>query len=159
MQRNLEDRSYTPITCLMDQVEAGESYELVISVLHGGAFMRYRIGDMYRCLSAGNGKLPRFTFLDRIPTVIDIAGFTRITESSINEVIRLSKLDIGDWLAKKEFDERGFPFLHMYIELPPSSQESDAITKQVLTEHLSVYFRYFDSDYHDLKTAGHGACK
>jgi hypothetical protein len=151
MLRNLEDPSYTPITCLMDQVEAGESYELVISVLHGGAFMRYRIGDMYRCLSAGNGKLPRFTFLDRIPTVIDIAGFTRITESSINEVIRLSKLDIGDWLAKKEFDERGFPFLHMYIELPPRSQESDAITKQVLTEHLSVYFRYFDSDYHDLK--------
>ena len=28
---------------------------------------------------------------------------------------------------------------------------SDVVTKQVLTEHLSVYFRYFDSDYKDLK--------
>ncbi|MFQ7173906.1 MAG: hypothetical protein ACLRQF_18705 [Thomasclavelia ramosa] len=26
------------------------SYELVISVLKGGAFMRYRVGDMYQCI-------------------------------------------------------------------------------------------------------------
>lgn len=53
MERSLEDRGYRPRTCLMDEVRAGQEYELVISVLHGGAFMRYRIGDMYRCLSAG----------------------------------------------------------------------------------------------------------
>lgn len=39
----------------------------MISVLHGGAFMRYRIGDMYRCLSAGGGALPRFIYLDGCP--------------------------------------------------------------------------------------------
>ena len=50
LQRERETENYTPRTCLMDGVSAGESYELVISVLHGGAFMRYRIGDMYHCV-------------------------------------------------------------------------------------------------------------
>lgn len=151
MRRNLADGTCTPRTCLMDEVRAGEAYELVISVLHGGAFMRYRIGDMYRCISAEAGRLPRFTFLDRTPNVIDIAGFTRITEASIEEVITLSKLGIDDWLAKKEFDGRGFPFLHLYVELRTDTLGSDITKKQVLTEHLSVYFKYFDSDYNDLK--------
>ena len=151
MRRNLENRAYQPRTCLMSEVRTGETYELVISVLHGGAFMRYRIGDMYHCLSAEAGRLPRFTFVDRVPTIIDIAGFTRITETSIEEVLTLSKLGIGDWLAKKEFDGKGIPFLHMYAELTPDAMSSDVTKKQVLTEHLSVYFKYFDSDYNDLK--------
>ncbi len=151
MQLARADKSYQPRTCLMDEVRAGENYELVISVLHGGAFMRYRIGDVYHCLSAGGGRLPRFAFVDRVPDVIDIAGFTRITEKSVNEVIRLSKLGIADWVMKKEFDPTGNPFLHMYLEVDPESQMRDVVVKQVLTEHLSVYFKYFDSDYGDLK--------
>ncbi|NCB50911.1 MAG: auxin-responsive protein [Clostridia bacterium] len=151
MLHNIQDNSYKPRTCLMDEVRTGESYELVISVLHGGAFMRYRIGDMYRCVSTESGGLPRFTFIDRVPTIIDIAGFTRITEASIEEVISISKLGIGEWLAKKEFDGNGVPFLHMYIEFPPETQGSDVTKKMIITEHLSVYFKYLDSDYNDLK--------
>ena len=151
MSRNLEDPSYTPRTCLMDGVVSGEDYELVLSVFHGGAFMRYRIGDVYRCLSAGNGTLPRFSFVDRAPDVIDIASFTRITEASVQEVVNLSGLSVGDWLMKKEYDEKSNPFLHMYLEIPPEAQGREVAVKQVLQEHLSVYFRYFDSDYGDLK--------
>lgn len=151
MERNLRNPSYVPRTVLMDEVAGGEDYELVLNVLHGGAFMRYRIGDMYRCLSAGRGELPRFTFLDRVPSVIDIAGFTRITESSMKEAIRLSRLDMGDWLLKKEFSEKGDPFLHLYAEIPPSMQGTEVTERQVLIEHLSLYFKYFDSDYKDLK--------
>ena len=152
MRRNLADPKYVPRTCLMDEVVPNRSYELVISVFHGGAFMRYRIGDMYLCVSAGSKtEPPRFTYVDRIPSVIDIAGFTRITEGSINEVLRLSKLGIGDWLAKKEFKENGHPFLHMYVEILPEAQQSDAVTTQILTELLAAYFKYFDSDYSDLK--------
>ena len=39
-ERSRADASYRPRTILMDQVRAGQEYELVISVLHGGAFMR-----------------------------------------------------------------------------------------------------------------------
>ena len=35
--------------------------------------------------------------------------------------------------------------------MTPEARANDVVTKQVLTEHLSVYFRYFDSDYKDLK--------
>ena len=113
--------------------------------------MRYRIGDMYHCLSAGGGQLPRLTFVDRVPNVIDIAGFTRITASSMEEVIRLSRLELGEWILKKEFNRNGDPFLHMYLEIPPQAQAGEVMTKAVLTEHLSLYFKYFDSDYGDLK--------
>ena len=152
MLRSLSDPTYKPLTCLMDEVSTGAKYELVISVLHGGAFMRYRIGDVYRCTEVDKtGGVPRFTYVDRIPTVIDIAGFTRITEKSISEVIRLSKLGIGDWVAAKEYDADRTPFLHLYLELTDEARANDVVTRQVLTEHLSVYFRYFDSDYKDLK--------
>lgn len=152
MRRSLENQDYTPKTVLTDEVAVGSSYELVISVLKGGAFARYRIGDMYRCVSGANGgELPRFTFIDRTPDVIDIAGFTRITRSSIDEVISRSRLILGEWFAKKEFTENDTPFLHMYIEIPPESQLGDSITMRVLSEHLSVYFKSFDSDYEDLK--------
>ncbi len=152
MLRSIEDPSYKPVTCLMDEVREGENYELVISVLHGGAFMRYRIGDVYRCISGcQGGVLPRFTFVDRVPTVIDIAGFTRITKQSIEEVIKLSGLKLADWIARKEFDEDNNPYFHMFIEISPEMQSGSATTKKVLTEHLATYFKAFDSDYEDLK--------
>ncbi len=44
----------SPRTYLMDEVRPGEKYELVISVLKGGAFMRYRVGDVYRCMGLEN---------------------------------------------------------------------------------------------------------
>ena len=151
MYRSLEDPTYQPDTCLMDEIQTGQTYELVLSVFHGGAFMRYRIGDMYHCVSAGGGQLPRLNFVDRVPDVIDIAGFTRITASSMQEVIRLSRLNLGDWTLKKEYNENGDPFLHMYVEVPPEVQANEVITKSVLTEQLALYFKYFDSDYGDLK--------
>jgi hypothetical protein len=151
MRRSLRDGAYRPRTILMDEVRAGETYELVVSVLHGGAFMRYRIGDLYHCVSAGSRELPRFTFVDRTPDVIDIAGFTRITATSMQEVIRLSRLELGDWVLKKEFDGSDSPFLHLYVEIPPEAQGTEVSLRSVLTEHLSLYFKYFDSDYGDLK--------
>ena len=39
----------------------------------------------------------------------------------------------------------------MYVEVPPDTQLSEVVVQQVLQEHLAVYFKYFDSDYSDLK--------
>ena len=39
----------------------------------------------------------------------------------------------------------------MYVEIPPETQEDEVTVTEVLTERLSVYFRYFDSDYGDLQ--------
>ncbi len=78
MERSLADSSYEPRTCLMNEVEEGEKYELVISVLKGGVFMRYRVGMSNRCIALKMSGITfdfRFEYIDRIPTVIDIAGF------------------------------------------------------------------------------------
>ena len=63
--------------------------------------MRYRVGDVYRCVGLTNPDdgtmIPRFNYIDRVPTIIDIAGFTRITENSINNVIGVSGISTADW--------------------------------------------------------------
>ncbi|MEG1335803.1 MAG: GH3 auxin-responsive promoter family protein, partial [Clostridiales bacterium] len=155
MKLNSENPDYIPKTYLLSEVIPGEKYELVITVLKGGAFARYRVGDMYRCLGLENKKdgtkLPRFEYVDRVPDIIDIAGFTRITRASIERVIELSGLQLEDWVAAKEFNGNNKPFLHLYIELTPKSLLSQAATEKVLREHLSTYFKYVDNDYQDLK--------
>ncbi len=155
MERNLSDPSYQPKTCLMNEVMPGEKYELVISVLKGGAFVRYRVGDVYRCVGlenqADHTRIPRFHYIDRIPTIIDIAGFTRISEHSIASVIELSRLDIVNWIAMKEYNEEKRPLLHLYVEMAPNCLATQAVSKEILREHMSVYFKYVDQDYTDLK--------
>jgi hypothetical protein len=150
-EQSARDPAYVPRTCLMDQVQTGEKYELVISVFKGGAFMRYRVGDVYRCLgpnkSAGGAHLPRFTYIDRTADIIDIAGFTRISENSINNVVRLSGLPISHWVAAKEFTPAGKPLLHLYAELDANSLADHAVSQEILREQMSIYFRYIDQDY------------
>ena len=155
MLRSLEDPSYKPHTYLINELVAGQKYELVITVLHGGAFLRYRVGDVYRCVRLKNPQdgldLPQFEYVDRTPNVIDIAGFTRITEREIRKVIEMSCLPVEDWFALKEYDDNGHSFLHLYVELQAGARQSPALSRETIREHLSVYFRYYDGDYKDLK--------
>jgi phenylacetate-coenzyme A ligase PaaK-like adenylate-forming protein len=62
----------------MNELEPG-NYELVITSLHGGPFVRYRLGHMIKILSLRNENLgidiPQMSFVSRIDDQIDIAGF------------------------------------------------------------------------------------
>jgi len=51
------DHYYQPKTVLLDEVRAGEKYEIVITNFHGGVMTRYRPGDMIRITSLRNEKL------------------------------------------------------------------------------------------------------
>ena len=155
MEKNEEDPSFVPHTLLMDEVVPGEIYELVLTVLKGGAFARYRCGDMYRCVGLSNRedgtRIPRFEYIDRVPSIIDIAGFTRISENGITSAIRLSGLPVHNWAAAKEFNENNRPFLHMYVEVEKGALAERAVSSEILKEILSTYFKYIDQDYRDLK--------
>ena len=155
MEKNEEDPSFVPHTLLMDEVIPGEVYELVLTVLEGGAFARYRCGDMYRCVGLTNRedgtRIPRFEYIDRVPSIIDIAGFTRISENGITSAIRLSGLPVHNWAAAKEFNENNRPFLHMYVEVEKGALAERAVSSEILKEILSTYFKYIDQDYRDLK--------
>ena len=70
-------RYYRPRTVLLDEVQPGKIYELVITNFHGGAMVRYRIGDMIRITSLRNDELnidiPQMTFERRADDLIDPA--------------------------------------------------------------------------------------
>ena len=155
MLKNYEDPSFIPRTYLMDEVIPGEKYELVLTVLKGGAFARYRCGDMYRCVGLESREdqtvIPRFEYVDRVPWIIDIAGFTRISENGIKSVIKLSGLPITNWVAVKEYNEQHRPYFHMYVELEQNALINHAMSTEILKDLLSTYFKYIDQDYRDLK--------
>jgi len=114
------DHSYRLKTVLLDEVKAGENYEIVITNFHGGILARYRIGDMVRITSLRNEKLnidiPQMVFERRADELIDIFGFGHITEKLTWMAIENTGIPYADWTARKEIiDDK--PTLHIYLEL------------------------------------------
>jgi hypothetical protein len=114
------DHSYQPKTILLDEVKAGEKYEIVITNFHGGIMTRYRIGDIIKITSLRNEKLnidiPQMVFHSRADDLVDIASLGRLTERVIWEAIGNTGIPYVDWVARKEIiDDK--PVLHFYLEL------------------------------------------
>ncbi|MFC1906448.1 GH3 auxin-responsive promoter family protein [Chloroflexota bacterium] len=112
------NHNYQPKTVLLDEVKAGETYELVITNFHGGAMVRYRIGDMIRITALRNEKLnidiPQMVFERRADDLIDL-GFMRLTEKVVWQAIENTNIPYRDWTAHKEIGESAK--LHLYLEL------------------------------------------
>ena len=58
---------------------------------------------------------------------------------------------MADWVAMKEYTENNKPKMHMYVEMKPECLATSAVSSEILKEHLTVYFKYIDQDYKDLK--------
>lgn len=120
LAREKQDPSYQPATLLLDELEVGGRYEVVFTSLHGGPFIRYRMGDIIEVTALRNERLninlPQIAFYARHDGLIDIGGFTRLTEKIIGRAIEGTGLAYGGWTARKEVlnDE---PVLQVYIEL------------------------------------------
>jgi hypothetical protein len=114
------DRSYQPKTVLLDEVKAGEVYELVITNLHGGIMTRYRLGDLIRVIALRNEKLnidlPQIMFERRADELLDIPGFGRLNERIVWQAIENINIPYVDWTARKEI-LNDKPVLRLYIEL------------------------------------------
>ena len=126
------DHSYQLKTLLLDEVKAGENYEIVITNFHGGAMVRYRMGDMVKITSLRNEKLgieiPQMVFERRADGLIDFV-FIRLTEKTIWQAIERTGIAYEDWIAYKE---PGEPVLRLFIELKDGCQASgDDISKAI----------------------------
>jgi hypothetical protein len=117
--KSRNDPSYRPETVLLNEVEAGQNYEMVITNLHGGALIRYRLGDMIRITSLKNDKLkiklPQIVFERRADDLIDL-GFVRLTERTIWQALENSDIPYAGWTARKELNNNKTT-LHLYLEL------------------------------------------
>jgi len=149
------DHSYQPKTILMDEVKAGENYEIVLTDFRGGAFVRYRIGDIITVTSLRNEKLnidiPQMVFHSRADDRIDISGFGRLTEKLIWEAIENSGIPYKDWTARKEaIGDRAM--LHLYLEL----QDSYVASEEAVAATIYNELRKLDSVYHYNQYSAYG---
>ena len=62
-----------------------------------------------------------------------------------------SRLEVHNWFAVKRYDNAERPYMQLYMEMSEHAITSGVVAADILTEHLSAYFRYVDSDYKDLK--------
>ncbi len=145
------DHSYQPKTLLLDEVKAGENYEIVITNFHGGALVRYRIGDMVKITSLGNEKLgintPQMVFERRADDLIDFVVI-RLTEKIIWQAIENTGIPYEDWTAYKE---PGKPVLNLLIELKGDSLTSAADIAAAVHEQIMKADKdtYSTSQVHD----------
>ncbi len=148
--RSLNDKTFQPQTILLNELKPNEKYELVITKFRGGAFVRYRVGDMIECLALEDKEsqiaLPQIRYVDRISNIIDIAGFTRITKSTIEKALTLGNFNVVNWVACKELINNE-PTLHLYIEL--KDEINNIIT---VKKHIHDGLKSLDSDYRDYET-------
>jgi hypothetical protein len=146
--RSREDPAYQPRTLLLDEVKPG-NYELVITSLHGGPFVRYRLGHMVKITSLRNENLnidiPQMEFLARVDNQIDIAGFTRLSEKVIWQAIEDTGIEYEDWVARKEVEDE--PTLHLYIE-PRNGKVSPEAVANAIHEKLKT----LDTPYSELES-------
>jgi len=113
------DPYYQPKTVLLDEVEEGKDYEIVLTSFHGGVFVRYRIGDIVRITSRRNESLgidiPQMVFRGRADDFVDVTGLGRLTEQMIWQAVDASGIPVVDWVARKEVvADRSV--LHFYME-------------------------------------------
>jgi len=136
--RYKKDHSYTPKTVLLDEVKEGENYELVITNLHGGALIRYRLGDMIKITALQNKELginlPQMMFERRADDLIDL-GFMRLTERVIWQALENSEIPYNGWMAKKEIVGNRSS-LHLYIELSLEDIISENEIADKVYQHL-----------------------
>jgi hypothetical protein len=84
--KSWENTEYCPDTVLLDELEAGKRYEIVITNLHGMPPLRYWVGHLIRVMALQDEetgvKLPQIEFEARCDDRIDLAGFTRLDEKT-----------------------------------------------------------------------------
>jgi len=138
------DHDYQPKTVLLDEVKAGENYEVVITNFHGGAMLRYRVGDMVKITSLRNERLginiPQMAFEGRADDLIDF-GVTRLTEKIIWQAVENTGIPYEDWVAHKEIKEN--MVLRLFVELKDGHPASEAD----LESAVEYQIKHLDSSF------------
>jgi hypothetical protein len=131
------DPGYQPKTLLLDELEAGQNYEIVITNFHGGALVRYRIGDMVRITALRNEKLgidiPQMVFERRADDLIDF-NVIRLTEKLIWQALESSGIPYQDWTAYKE---PGQQVLQLFLELKGGYHDSEENIAMAVYERVA----------------------
>ena len=134
-------------TVLMDEVQPGKRYDLVVTSFYGGALLRYRLHDLLEVVAMEDEeagiRLPQFRFVGRSGSFIDLSGFAGL----IDEKLLLRALaDVGipyvEWTIRKEF-RQAQTYLHLYIEFPEGSR----VNAQEFRDRLDARLKELNPEY------------
>ncbi len=134
LRKEQDNPGYRPETVLLDGLEPGTNYELVLNNLHGNPLVRYRTGDIIRVTGLKNDNtgvaLPQIVHYSRRTDLLEIGGFVRLTESTIWRAIEQADVPYVDWTVRKEV-EAGTPILRLRMEPRSEStvSEEEAATR------------------------------
>jgi len=127
--KSKEDAKYQPKTVLLNEVEGGEIYEIVLTSFYGMPFLRYRLGDLIRIVALKDEEtginLPQVVFHTRADDILDLGGFARLDEKTVWKAIANTGIRHEDWTMRKEYTD-GNPVIHLYIELKERREPEEA---------------------------------
>jgi hypothetical protein len=146
--KNKMDPTYRPKTVLYNELDLG-IYEFVLTNFHGGALVRYRIGDLFEVISLEDKELgsplPQLRFYSRADDVIDLGNLVRLTEKDIWKAIEATGVKYQDWIARKEFNTKDV-ILHIYLEPKPS----ESVAVEDYRGRLALELSKLSSEFHGL---------
>jgi len=141
--REETEREENPSTVLVDELEDGKVYELVITGFYGMPLLRYRQGDLIEVVrqhDAETGDLPRLMVHNRADDVIDLFGIARLNTKAISEAIELTEIPLPEWTIRKEY-EQSKPVLRLYAEIEDARLVPDL--ERRLNKKLKVVDRHY----------------
>ena len=144
-----EEKTYKPSTLLLNELEEGGLYEVVITQFYGMPLMRYRIKDVIKVVAKRDVEagidLPKIAFQRRTDAVIDLAGLCRLDEKTLWQAINNTGIKDSGWMACKEHDGQQ-ALVRIYLELD-EQKEPDEIAIMIDNQ-----LKVVDTDYKDIDT-------
>ncbi len=148
--RSRADASYTPRTVTLAEVQPGRRYELVFTNFNGGVFTRYRIGDIIEIVALRDEETgvdqPQWVFYSRADDIIDLAGFSRLTEVAVWQAMEATGAPYVDWTARKEYEGESL-CLHLYLE-----PKDGLVDVPQFRERMRLALKEIDSNYADMES-------
>jgi len=151
--RSRQDTAFKPRTVLINELEVGKIYEVVITNFHGMHLMRYRPGDLIKVTAledAENGiKLPHITFYSRADFLIDLYSIVRLDERTLWQAIDNIGVKYEDWSARKEYVGSN-PILKIYIEM--KEPENPQVLELKIHDELIKDSALYAEAIHEMQT-------
>ncbi|MFC2056220.1 GH3 auxin-responsive promoter family protein [Chloroflexota bacterium] len=141
------NQDYQPSTVLLNQVEAGELYEVVVSHFYGMPLLRYPLRDLIKIVALKDDEtginLPQMSFQRRVDEAINIGGLAQLDEKTIWQAMTNTGMKFTEWTAYKEF-EHDKAYIKVLIE-SNNHNEVDEVEKAIDVQLTSI-----DTDYKDI---------
>ena len=142
-----KNKNYKQPTVLLDELQEGHMYEIIITQFKGLPLLRFRMDDVIKVVSMRDEEtgvnLPQIMLHGRVSETIDLAGLVELDERTIWQAIVDTGIKFVEWTARKEYsDSKGY--LNIYIELKENKDTSQ------MAAMIDQQLREVDIDYRDV---------